>query len=213
MNQQTLLFISLLSSFLKKKFAWTKEENWRKVKKIRLKNEGNEVTANNRRGSVGVSCRRDQRMVSLNFETVVRLPRRSALCNNASSGTRAIFKRAAFVDPSASSTDRQRIKISNQFPSPLFRFVIGSPPFRVTLSSNESVRFRFNRPVKGLSFFFFYHRGRWKMKRYEGEREERNISSKKNLWNLKRDKLFLLEIVVSKDNGEENERNNRRGVM
>lgn len=155
MNQQTLLFISLLSSFLKKKFAWTKEENWRKVKKIRLKNEGNEVTANNRRGSVGVSCRRDQRMVSLNFETVVRLPRRSALCNNASSGTRAIFKRAAFVDPSASSTDRQRIKISNQFPSPLFRFVIGSPPFRVTLSSNESVRFRFNRPVKGLSFFFF----------------------------------------------------------
>lgn len=51
------------------------------------------------------------------------------------------------------------------------------------------------------------------MKRYEGEREERNISSKKNLWNLKRDKLFLLEIVVSKDNGEENERNNRRGVM
>lgn len=155
MNQQTLLFISLLSSFLKKKFAWTKEENWRKVKKIRLKNEGNEVTANNRRGSVGVSCRRDQRMVSLNFETVVRLPRRSALCNNASSGTRAIFKRAAFVDPSASSTDRQRIKISNQFPSPLFRFVIGSPSFRVTLSSNESVRFRFNRPVKGLSFFFF----------------------------------------------------------
>ena len=126
------------------------------MKKIRLKNEGNEVTANNRRGSVGVSCRRDQRMVSLNFETVVRLPRRSALCNNASSGTRAIFKRAAFVDPSASSTDRQRIKISNQFPSPLFRFVIGSPPFRVTLSSNESVRFRFNRPVKGLSFFFFF---------------------------------------------------------
>lgn len=149
-------FFSSLSFFLKKKFAWTKEENWRKVKKIRLKNEGNEVTANNRRGSVGVSCRRDQRMVSLNFETVVRLPRRSALCNNASSGTRAIFKRAAFVDPSASSTDRQRIKISNQFPSPLFRFVIGSPPFRVTLSSNESVRFRFNRPVKGLSFFFFF---------------------------------------------------------
>lgn len=172
MNQQTLLFISLLSSFLKKKFAWTKEENWRKVKKIRLKNEGNEVTANNRRGSVGVSCRRDQRMVSLNFETVVRLPRRSALCNNASSGTRAIFKRAAFVDPSASSTDRQRIKISNQFPSPLFRFVIGSPPFRVTLSSNESVRFRFNRPVKGLSFFFFLSSS-WKMKDEKIRRRER----------------------------------------
>lgn len=126
-----------------------------------FKDEGNEVTANNRRESrkcwrvASPDCLRSPVYGFLELCTVVRLLRSSALCNNGWVRFRAIFKRAAFVDSFASSGAYQNFKLISQPIVPLRNWISS---LRVTLSSNESVSFRFNRPVKQLSFrsFFFF---------------------------------------------------------
>lgn len=165
-----------------------------------FKDEGNEVTANNRRESrkcwrvASPDCLRSPVYGFLELCTVVRLLRSSALCNNGWVRFRAIFKRAAFVDSFASSRAYQNFKLISQPIVPLRNWISS---LRVTLSSNESVSFRFNRPVKQLSFrsfFFFFF---WKMREKFGRKRKEYFFEKslKLKFRLKRDKLFLFEIV------------------